>query len=207
MSKKARSVGRAFIICGMAVLCFALALLIKEAVKDQLLKRSNRALIGQIRLEISDREDVPPGMLNPNAEMPGRMVNGRTYIGTIEIPSLKLELPVVNDCSDENLKQSPCRYYGSVYQDRFVIAGHNYASQFGSLYRLRADDAVIFRDMDGAEHRYAVREIETMSSFSVEKMTEGSYPLTLFTCTLSRQSRIAVRCVHADEAAAQPPIE
>jgi len=48
--------------------------------------------------------------------------------------------------------------------------------------------------VDGNVFAYKVVETETLSPFSIEEMTTGDWDLTLFTCTVGGQNRVAVRC-------------
>ena len=45
-------------------------------------------------------------------EQPDIELNGRTYIGSISIPALKIELPVQSQWSYKKLKETPCYYQG-----------------------------------------------------------------------------------------------
>ena len=48
--------------------------------------------------------------------MPEETIDGRSYIGVLEIPSLSLQLPVIGSWSYAELREAPCRYAGSAYQ-------------------------------------------------------------------------------------------
>ena len=48
--------------------------------------------------------------------------------------------------------------------------------------------------MDGTVFRYKVDSLETLSPYAISDMTSGGWPLTLFTCTVGGQSRLAIRC-------------
>ncbi|MGN1139385.1 MAG: sortase [Ruminococcus sp.] len=138
-------------------------------------------------------EDVPGYILHPNMEMPVKNVNGTEIIGILEIPSLKLRLPVISSWSYPALQTAPCRYSGSAYLNNLVICGHNYPSHFGNLANLAEDDVAVFTDIDGNVFTYKMVERETLMPDSVEDMESGDWDLTLFTCTLSGQSRVTVR--------------
>lgn len=69
--------------------------------------------------------------LDPAREMPVTTINGVEYLGTLEIPVLELELPIISQWSDSLLKIAPCRYQGSAYLDNMILAGHNYRAHFG----------------------------------------------------------------------------
>ncbi len=141
---------------------------------------------------------VPDYALNPEMEMPAAELDGADYIGTLQIPALELNLPVISQWSYDNLKIAPCRYAGSAYLDDLVIAAHNYGGHFGALKDLSPGDAVTFTDMDGNVFAYEVSALETLPPTAVEEMTTGVYALTLFTCTVGGQSRVAVRCDRAE---------
>lgn len=137
---------------------------------------------------------IPDYVLNPNMEMPTVEAEGDKYIGTLYFPSLKLELPVMSSWSYPDLKKAPCLYSGSIYTGNAVIAGHNYASHFGQLTKLNPGDAVYFTDVDGNVFTYEVVLLEVLEPTAIEEMTAGDCDLSLFTCTLSGQSRFTVRC-------------
>lgn len=137
---------------------------------------------------------IPDYILDPSREMPAVEIDGSVYIGVLALPSLKLELPVMETWSYPNLRIAPCRYSGSVYQDDMIIAAHNYRTHFGHLKELGTGDEVRFTDMEGNVFRYTVAELETLGKYDVDDMKSGDWDLTLFTCTYGGQSRVTVRC-------------
>lgn len=137
---------------------------------------------------------IPDYVLNPDMDMPEVDVDGISCIGTLEIPRLDLNLCVTSTFSDENMKQLPCRYYGSIYKSNMVIIAHNYWFHFGRLNTLKSGDAVIFTDASGNQFKYSVDAMDVVSPESVAEVTNGKWPLTLVTCTLDSQNRIVVRC-------------
>ena len=137
---------------------------------------------------------IPDYILNPDMDMPEVDVDGISCIGTLEIPRLDLNLCVTSTFSDENMKQLPCRYYGSIYKNNMVIVAHNYWFHFGRLNTLKSGDEVIFTDVSGNCFKYSVDAMDVVSPESVAEVTNGKWPLTLVTCTLDSQNRIVVRC-------------
>ncbi len=144
---------------------------------------------------------VPEYVLHPEMEMPTVEIDGVEYIGTLTIPALGLELPIVSAWSDALLNLAPCRYTGSAYLGDLIIAGHNYRGHFGSLYRLAPGDAVQFTDTAGNVFSYGVSEIQELPGTALEEMEAGDWDLTLFTCTLSSASRVTIRCQRIGETA------
>lgn len=141
---------------------------------------------------------LPEYLLDAQREMPEKTVNGRAYIGVLSIPSLNLELPVLSQWSYPNLKEAPCRYSGSLYQNDLIICAHNYASHFGRLKTLQPGDTLLFTDMDDQVVSFQMVEQETLEPNDQEAMTTGDWDLTLFTCTPGGQTRVTVRFQRVD---------
>lgn len=151
--------------------------------------------------EAADSQDIPDYMLDPDMEMPEFTLGSLgdiSCIGILEIPALDLQLPVISEWSYPALRLAPCRYTGSAYKGDLVIAAHNYQSHFGRLKTLSTGSEVIFTDAVGNRFVYQVAVIEALTPWSVEDMTSGEWPLSLFTCTLDSQNRVTVRCEYSD---------
>ena len=139
-------------------------------------------------------EETPDFILNPEMPMPAIEIDGKRYIGMLNIPYLGLRLPVAAEMTNEQLRLTPCKYYGSAYTDDFVIGGHNYNSHLGGIHVLPQGSLVEFLDADGNLFTYHVAEMEILNPEDVSPMVESGYPLTLFTCTLGGQQRVTIRC-------------
>lgn len=160
-----------------------------ESVREQIaLRRQNFA-----------RYNQPDYVRNPYMEMPVEKINGNYYIGTLEIESIGLKLPIISEWNYSRLHVAPCRYTGSAYLGNMIIAGHNYKYHFGPLADLAIGDRVQFTDMDGNVFVYEVIELETLAKRDVAKMLAGDWDLTLFTCTYGGRSRVTVRCALLEE--------
>ena len=131
---------------------------------------------------------------NADAQMKETVIDGIGYVGLLKIAALSLDLPVISCWSTENGKVAPCRYAGSVHQDNMIVCAHNYSSHFGKLNQLESGDTVIFTDIDGNEHIFQVEQFLTLDGTDVEKIRDGDWDLTLFTCTPGGTMRYCVRC-------------
>ena len=143
---------------------------------------------------------VPEEVLEDRGDMPMCDVDGRTFVGIVQIPSLGLTLPVQSEWGKENARVSVCRYKGAVSTNDLIIAGHNYQEHFGTLKNLSTGDEVIFTDMNGRSYYYKVTYLETLGSGDVDAMDAGEWDLTLFTCTIGGAQRVTVRCESTGEA-------
>ena len=134
-------------------------------------------------------------------------VDGAYYCGFITLPSLNLELPVMQEWSYPNLKKSPCRYDGEAVSKNLILAAHNYTRHFGKIRRLNVDDEIYFTDTEGVQYRFRVINTQEIGGYDLEKLKAGAgedWDITLFTCTLGGQSRVVVRGVlqeNGDESA------
>ena len=126
--------------------------------------------------------------------MPSVSVSGASYMGILSIPKLERILPVQDSWSLHQLKQSPCRYSGGVYDGGLVIAAHNYKTHFGGLGTLSHGDTVTLTMLDGSQNNYVVAEVCTVDAADIDGMVDSGYDLSLFTCTYGGKARLTVRC-------------
>lgn len=130
------------------------------------------------------------------------VIGNATYCGFLTLPSLNLELPVMSSWSYPNLKLAPCRYSGSAQTNDLIIMAHNYSSHFGRIGELTTGSEFSFTDTNGVQHPYTVSFIEVIEGRDVEQMFSGQsvdWDLTLYTCTLSGQSRVTIRADRLDK--------
>ena len=142
----------------------------------------------------SERDISPEITAEIPKEMLTAQVNGYDCIGILSIPVLDLELPVLTDWNYTKLKIAPCHYFGSCYETDFVIAAHNYRSQFGRLPELQPKDLILFTDISGTTHCYEVILTETLPANATKEMIASGFDLSLYTCTSAGTGRITVRC-------------
>ena len=194
MSKKA---GVFLTITGAVFLCSALLLLGKNKAEDRQAGRQAEKVFASLESSIASpnadsRPDSSPAPLSP--ELPVAELDGFEYVGTLELPSLDLSLPVMSEWDYERLKKAPCRQFGSSRTDDLVIAAHNYQSHFGHLKELRASDTVLFTDMEGIVNRYAVERTETLAPDALSTVLFSGCELVLYTCTPGGSERVAAFC-------------
>lgn len=173
----------------------------EEAILAEYLQENKKASESPDASDKEDGQNIPDYLLNPDMDMPEytlKSLGDVVCIGILEIPALDLELPVISSWSYSSLRLAPCRYSGSAYKGDLVIAAHNYQSHFGGLRTLPEGSEVFFTDAVGNRFSYYVAVTEALTPWSVDDMTSGEWPLTLFTCTLDSQNRVTVRCEYSD---------
>ena len=127
-------------------------------------------------------------------------LDGAYYMGVLSIPSMEKVLPIQSDWSEEKLKNTPCRYSGSIEEGELVIAGHNYKRHFTGLAKLAKGESIVFTDLEGNQIFYEVREVYTVAATDIEGMIHSGYDLSLFTCNYGGQARVTVRCDRVETA-------
>ena len=173
----------------------------EEAILAEYLQENKKASESPDASDKEDKQNIPDYLLNPDMDMPEytlKSLGDVACIGILEIPALNLELPVISSWSYSSLRLAPCRYSGSAYKGDLVIAAHNYQSHFGGLRTLPEGSEVFFTDAVGNRFSYYVAVTEALTPWSVDDMTSGEWPLTLFTCTLDSQNRVTVRCEYSE---------
>lgn len=183
--------GRIELLAGLLLLTAALGLTGANLWRDRQAGAASRAALSQLEAQ---RPAPGEGAGAPRGEMPVQEAGGRFYLGVLTIPALELRLPVLSEYVLEHLQTAPCRFAGSAYTDDLVLCAHNYRSHFGRLASLSAGDPLTLTDRAGNVFSYAVREILVLEPYETEEFTESGYALTLFTCTVSGQARVVVRC-------------
>lgn len=173
----------------------------EEAILAEYLQENKKASESPDASDKEDKQNIQDYLLNPDMDMPEytlKSLGDVACIGILEIPALDLELPVISSWSYSSLRLAPCRYSGSAYKGDLVIAAHNYQSHFGGLRTLPEGSEVFFTDAVGNRFSYYVAVTEALTPWSVDDMTSGEWPLTLFTCTLDSQNRVTVRCEYSE---------
>ena len=173
----------------------------EEAILAEYLQENKKVSESPDASDKEDEQNIPDYLLNPDMDMPEytlKSLGDVACIGILEIPALDLELPVISSWSYSSLRLAPCRYSGSAYKGDLVIAAHNYQSHFGGLRTLPEGSEVFFTDAVGNRFSYYVAVTEALTPWSVDDMTSGEWPLTLFTCTLDSQNRVTVRCEYSE---------
>ena len=197
--------GNILIAIGIILIAGAIGLCGYNLIESKSAEESSKSAVMEIEQQIIPKKEediyenaaeieIPDYILNPEMDMPKVKIDETEYIGTLEIPSLRLKLPIISEWSYPNLKIAPCRYFGSVYLDNMVIAAHNYSSHFREIENLSSGDRVVFTDTDGNKFEFGVAATEVLPPTAVEEMTSGEWDLTLFTCNATGTYRIAIRC-------------
>ena len=203
MKKQSANRGRIWIILGWMFILAALGLIAYNIYESYQAGKASKDVYNKMVEEIEDKDpedEIQEGFLT-DREMPTIEIDGYRYIGYLQVPDLKLNLPVMEEWDYDRLTIAPCRYSGSVYLDNMVIAGHNYRKHFSPLRSMPNGTAVIFTDVEGNVYHYEIVAVEILKPNQVDYLTTKTenWDLTLFTCTLGGQTRHTIRCLRTDK--------
>lgn len=139
-------------------------------------------------LEVEDTEEIATMQVGEYA-----------VCGVISIPSIAVELAVIDGWSYPKLKVSANRFYGTPDKQMMIMA-HNYDRHFGRLNKLAPGDKVQFTDTQGVVHRYEVSATTLLATSQLKEIVAGEdWDLTLFTCTYGGANRVVVRCLRENQ--------
>lgn len=187
---------RICVILGSCLLLAALGLTLGNLWEQRQAEQNSAHLLAlaQQRLDGENpRPDDDP--LNPDP------LAGYAIDGILSIPDLGLELPVLADYSEENLRLSICLYRQESDGSRKVIAGHNYRNHFGRLASLEEGALLTYTREDGTVTRYQVTGITEIDADDPAALDAGEWDMTLFTCNLDMTRRVLVRLTEAGTSA------
>lgn len=189
------SKGKILVIIGVFLILISLTMTVYNKYEDLKAGKDANETLNIIKNEITSQKHVVDTLPTDEVrEMKTININGDEFIGTITIPSINLELPVLSKFSNSNLKKAPCRYYGNLFTNDLIICAHAYETFFANLNKLKQNDLIIFTDVDGNIYTYEVLEVEVLKETDVEKMVNNEFDLTLYTCTYDNTGRVTVRC-------------
>ena len=189
------NIGKCLIIVGVLLILVSTLIVIYNSYLEFNAGVKSMDVVNVIRDNITN--DIDMVKLNNNSnnkDMDIISVAGNEYIGTIIIPKINLELPVMSDYDNQKLNIAPCRYYGSIHTNDLIICAHSYKTHFKYLSNLNQGDEIIFTDINGISYIYEVLEMEILNPNDVNEMIDNDFDLTLYTCTNDGLNRVTIRC-------------
>lgn len=128
--------------------------------------------------------------------------DGTVYytIGTVNIPSINVNYPILSTYSDALLKIAPCKFHGPNPNEvgNLCIAGHNYRNSkfFSKVPTLESGDIIEITDLGGNTMQYGVYDKFIVAPDELEctsQLTGGRREITLITCTNDNKQRYIIK--------------
>ncbi len=122
--------------------------------------------------------------------------------GIIEIPKINIYYTIFSNLTEDNLKISPCKFYGGTLKDNtnICIAGHNYNNDmfFSKINLLQLDDEIYIYDNAGEKYTYFVTENYEVKEDDLSPILDynkNQKNLTLITCNNLNNNRYIIKAV------------
>lgn len=128
--------------------------------------------------------------------------NGKKYniVGKINIPAINVNYPILSKTTDDLLKVSVCKFWGSDPNKvgNLCIAGHNYRNKkfFSKVLNLKVGDIIEITDLDNKTLKYKVYDkytVDPNDTRCTSQITNGKKIVTLITCTNDSKQRVIVQ--------------
>ena len=169
--------------------------LLLEALTEDILVRKELERYNPAQPETPPTTEMPKTTIHSeSAARPESTWKGYEMVGIVRIPSLGMELPILDSWDYDLLQIAPCRYFGSVDGGNLILLGHNYTRHFAPLKKIKVGETVEFCDVNGTVTQYEVAVTEVLQKTELERLTASNHDLTLFTCSNGGYSRFVVRC-------------
>ena len=127
--------------------------------------------------------------------MPVLSLEGRDFIGLLEMPAYGLSLPVCGTWGQ--ISQYPCRLGGSVYDRSIQIGATSQKGQLDFYRQISLGDRVYFTDMEGNRFSYEVTGIRYEKHADQAALCRQESDLTLFVQNIYGLEYIVIFCTAA----------
>ena len=105
-------------------------------------------------------------------------INGKDFVGILEMPQFGSVLPVCADWGE--VSKYPCRLDGSIYDRTMQIGGTSQKGQYDFYREVSVGDRVFFTDMEGNRFSYEVTDIRYEKHADQAALSRQDAALTLF---------------------------
>ena len=145
-------------------------------------------------------ESVKPGKTE-NSDKPNKLetYKGFGVLGTIEIPKINLEYPILEKVTKTSLETSVAFQYGVGLNEvgNNVIIGHNYRNGafFSNNHKLEVGDKIYVTNHDKKELKYEIYEMfyaDPSDASFYQRDTNGIPEITLSTCSDDSSTRLII---------------
>lgn len=175
MMKKTIDISRLCFRAGLCLLAAAGLLLIFWNGSIHIARQKAATYLSALENALPPVENAVPEARRDNA-MPVYYLDGKDFIGILEMPRYQLALPVGNDWGES----FPCRFTGSVYDETIQIGATTQKGQFDFYRELSVGDDVLFTDMEGNRFSYQITDIRYARHADPETLQQEKSALVLF---------------------------
>ena len=174
---KKLSIQRLCLISGVCLLCVALGALIYWNLNVDISEKRAESYADTLRSLMPPPHDAVPEERRDNT-MPAISIDGRDFIGIIEIPRFNSSLPVGGNWGSTS--KYPRRLSGSTYDRTIQIGATTQKGQYDFYRDLSKGDTLIFTDMEGNRFTYEIGSMRYEKHAGRSALTHTESDLVLF---------------------------
>ncbi|MEB5478506.1 class D sortase [Shouchella clausii] len=196
MRKRTFFIGMLLIIAGLALVAVPLTKEWQQANGVAQLEKALAAVQTGETIEETDGEAT----IGETDESPSPWTKEQLEaVMELEIPEIDLKQYILDETTDENLALTLTQIKQEQVpgEGNFAVAGHRgYRGDrhFRQLLNVQKGDEIRLHADDGKTYIYVVKSTEIIEPTDVDVLNDGEQPeITLITCTLSGQQRVAVK--------------
>lgn len=178
------------LIIGLSLIAVSVCLVIGTEILHWHADKQAQKIVQYMETVLPARSIGTPESYNV-MEMPALSVDGRDFIGLVDIPSHGVTLPICRNWKASTLPFFPCRFSGTVYDGSLIIGGGSRA--FSCLKEMDIGDKVHVTDMQGAVFSYTVTHIRRANTADVASL-QSDASLTLFVRDGYNRKYVIVEC-------------
>ena len=177
--KKSKTFSGALILTGAVLLAAAIGLSLLRSWREAKQRETLSEAVQKMQELLSEpAAGVPEG--RSGEDMPRLEINGRDYIGLLELPERGIVLPVAADWDTGLFSFRPARYSGTLYGGTLFIGGSYSDICFAFVGQLDAGDRVSFTDVQGVRYTFTVSRITHNATIKISELRSLDTPLLLF---------------------------
>lgn len=105
-------------------------------------------------------------------------VDGKDFVGVLELPRYESTLPVGNDWGKSS--KYPCRFGGSVYNGTMQIGATTQKGQYDFYRELSVGDEVYYTDVEGNRYGFKITSLCYEKHIDQATLQQNEAPLKLF---------------------------
>ena len=186
-----KQTNRLFVIIGICLLVVAALAMIVWQWGIQASKQEASKYVQTIRTLIPTPQNAAVEERRDNT-MPILSVEGKSFVGILEMPKFGSALPVCADWGE--VSRYPCRLSGSVYDRTMQIGATSQDGQYDFYREISVGDLVSFTDMEGNRFSYEVTDIRYESHADQSTLRQKDAALTIFIKNIYSFEYILIFC-------------
>lgn len=189
--KNQNLIRRLCLLVGLCVLVAGVVMVVAWQWGIQASRKQCQEYVQIIQQLVPQPQGAAPEQRQDNT-MAALSVEGRDFVGILEMPLFDAALPVGADWG--GTFKHPCRFGGSIYDGTMQIGATSQAGQFDFYREISVGDSVFFTDVEGNCYAYAVADVRHEKHADQAALQRHDADLTLFIKNIYGFEYIIVFC-------------